>query len=229
MKQEERSREEGKYGGREGRFGVNRGKKGGRRGLRKNHAGTSFRRCSILGEVEVKDAAPVTVNQLKLKDILKPVKGQLDDYFDNSCREKPLFSTEPICYSPDKRPKNFKETFLPRARLDKTELKTYMRNYDVSKIKEHRILQSFTLGRKISTRENSDNRISSAIDLLMARESKKADSYLKAGLISKENLPQIMPKKKVFESSNFVSRTDRFYEEIAQELIQNDIKRENLA
>ncbi|CAI2386650.1 unnamed protein product [Moneuplotes crassus] len=177
-------------------------------------------------EEDVVERVPRGVKRLDFTNILQPVKGQLDEYFDNSCKNKPIFSVDPIRFSPDKE-QNPQETMLARLKLNKGKMKKYMRNYDINKIREHRIMNSFTVGRKISAKENSDNRINSAIDLLIARETKKADSYLKAGIVTKKEINNIMPKKKIFESDNFGTRTDKFYKSIAEELIQNDIKREN--
>lgn len=106
----------------------------------------------------------------------------------------------------------------------KEKLAKYLRNYDIDKIREQRVINSFAVGRKISYKENCEKRISNAIELLLAKESKRANSYFKAGLIRQESIPKMTPKKKVFESSNFLLRTDEFYRSIAEELVQNDIK-----
>ena len=40
----------------------------------------------------------------------------------------------------------------------------YLRQYDLQKIREQRIIQSFTVGRQLKYQENSDKRISKEIE-----------------------------------------------------------------
>ena len=85
-------------------------------------------------------------------------------------------------------------------------------------------MNSFAVGRKILYKENWDKRISFAIDNLLAKENKKANSYLKAGLITQKEILKMTPMKKVIESFTLNLRTNDFYKSIAKELIKADIK-----
>ena len=48
--------------------------------------------------------------------------------------------------------------------IDNQFLKKFLRNYDISRIKEERVVQSFSIGRKIRNEENTDKRINKEIE-----------------------------------------------------------------
>jgi hypothetical protein len=46
----------------------------------------------------------------------------------------------------------------------KETIKRYLRNYDITQIKHQRMLHSFTIGRKLIYKENTDNKINNEIE-----------------------------------------------------------------
>lgn len=90
-------------------------------------------------------------------------------------------------------------------------MREYLRNYDIEQIRQARVNVSFTIGRKISYKENWDKRINAAIESIIQKEKEEVAKSLKNGTIDKENIAEKAPNKKVFEATDFSNRTVSLY------------------
>jgi hypothetical protein len=87
-------------------------------------------------------------------------------------------------------------------------------------------MNNFTTGRKISNKENSDVRISLAIDSIIAKEDTRAQQFLKNGMIDPKEISNLTPRKSVFQSFNLRDRSDNFYKAVANDITEMDSKRD---
>lgn len=87
-------------------------------------------------------------------------------------------------------------------------------------------MNNFTTGRKISNKENSDVRISFAIDSIIAKEDIKAQQFLKNGMIDPKEISNLTPRKLVFQSFNLRDRSEDFYKAVADDIAEIDSKRD---
>ncbi|CAI2385189.1 unnamed protein product [Moneuplotes crassus] len=121
-------------------------------------------------------------------------------------------------------------------------LKSFLRNYDIERIKQERVLHSFTIGRKIRRAENTDRKINQEIENdIMGLCPRKSEYYISLP----ESKPKINKRKKsrllnhlsppaqrdnkVFDSIYLTKRTDDMYKNFAKTTLEGDIIKENRA
>ena len=116
---------------------------------------------------------------------------------------------------------------LPPAEVNEmTLMQDYLRTYDIEKIREQRVLQSFTFGRKLRYSENWDDRINKAIESMISTEWWQRIPRLRSGDKSKEDSLRNHPDSSIFNSKGFEGRTDDFYKNFAYEMLAKDISKE---
>lgn len=103
-------------------------------------------------------------------------------------------------------------------------VKRCLRNYDISQIRHERVLKCFTMGRRISLSEHTDDKINTEIENNINGVWFRRLKHKKAA----EHVPITIehPKGSVFGYIDFRGRTHNFYKTFANETIENDIIRE---
>lgn len=87
--------------------------------------------------------------------------------------------------------------------------------------------QSFAIGRKIHSKENTDRRINGEIqNLIMGVCMRRPKADTKSKGRSKAIPVHFAPKDQVFSSVDFKRRTDSFYRKFAADSLENDIEKE---
>ena len=103
-------------------------------------------------------------------------------------------------------------------------VKRFLRNYDISQVRHERVLKCFTIGRRISQSEHTDDKINTEIENNINGVCFRRLKHKKVA----ENAPISIehPKGSVFGFIDFRGRTHDFYQTFAKETIENDIIRE---
>lgn len=104
----------------------------------------------------------------------------------------------------------------------------FLRNYDIFRVKENRMLQSFTIGRKIIQKENTDRKINTEIEntVLGVCMRKLKNKTQKGKMRFKAPVVHFAPKNEVFGTLDLSKRTDEYYLKFASNSIDNDLEKE---
>ena len=104
----------------------------------------------------------------------------------------------------------------------------FLRNYDIFRVKENRMLQSFTIGRKIIQKENTDRKINTEIEntVLGVCMRKPKNKTPKGKMRFRAPVVHFSPKDEVFGTLNLSKRTDEYYLKFASNSIDNDLEKE---
>ncbi|CAI2363882.1 unnamed protein product [Moneuplotes crassus] len=191
-----------------------------------------------------------------VRELLKPSFDKIKDEMESLDLESGNFTFLPIRYSPPltkyQRYEEFKsfikslKTSIHKKKLQEyfikmhknfcedapiepdSYLKHFIRNYDVERVKQDRVMQSFTIGRKIIPKENTDRKINMEIHnsiMGVCMRKPKADNKNKAK--KKSDIPHFASKNQVFGSADLQKRTDEYYSNFAKNTLQNDIDKKN--
>lgn len=111
-------------------------------------------------------------------------------------------------------------TFIRKTR-SKSQLERYVRNYDIAQIKYHRMLNSFAIGRKLNSRENSDLKINTDIENSICGIQSLHSEPKNIG--SRASITSLPRTEKIFTSLSFKGRNYNFYSKFARESLEKDI------
>jgi hypothetical protein len=105
----------------------------------------------------------------------------------------------------------------------------FLRNYDIHRVKEERMYQSFRIGRKIHHKENTDGKINTEIENAVLgvcmRKPKENDTSKKKA--KQKPVPvHFSPKDEVFGSLDIKRRSDAYYHKFASDSLDNDMEKE---
>lgn len=104
-------------------------------------------------------------------------------------------------------------------------IKKLIRHYDINKIREHRVLHSFTRGRRIVQKENRDSKINKEIENMINGVCLRTPKTFQAK--HKPHDFRHIHQESVFSTIDMKDRTEHFYRKFAKDSLENDIYLEN--